>query len=282
MLPSLRISSTLHGWDPLRIVAQIVALQCIHYILLAAFVPPLLSILTERAALRFVGGPAQVGMLIDWHELSSLPTWDWKVHQNTTVLGGVPHTPEESAAAQNWTAGSLWIAPSNASAGQTHITVLAPNEYEWQDRSPSLHAGRTSSASTQWQKATSGVSLQELELERWEWQRTHDARRGYAILLAWTVTAFFDVQVLYYIVRKPTHILDFVTTMHLINLLVTWIYAGAIPVSLFWWSIMFLHGSLCVVFAERISIEREMRVGFADHEEIERLGGPAYEMSTRS
>ena len=86
-LAELRLSSTLHGWDPLRIVAQICAIQCIHYILLAAFVPPLLSIFTASAALRFEGGPAQVGMLIDWRELASQPTWDWaKTSTNTLTL----------------------------------------------------------------------------------------------------------------------------------------------------------------------------------------------------
>ena len=31
-LTELRLSSSLHGWDPLRIVAQILTLQAVHYI----------------------------------------------------------------------------------------------------------------------------------------------------------------------------------------------------------------------------------------------------------
>lgn len=251
-LAELRLSSTLHGWDPLRIVAQICAIQCIHYILLAAFVPPLLSIFTASAALRFEGGPAQVGMLIDWRELASQPTWDWaKTSTNTTTPAAF--TPQESAAVANWTAGTLWL------SDQGTVRTLPPAAYVWNesDAGPAQNSVLTV-------PATSAVSLQELQLEQWEWQHTHDSRRGWAITAAWALTVFFDVQVLYYLVRKPTHVLDFVCTMHLLHLIVTSYVAGALPVSLYWWTVMFVHASLCILFAEHMAIQREMRVGFRE------------------
>lgn len=266
-LTELRLSSTLHGWDPLRIVAQIVAMQCVHYILLAAFVPPLLSIFTHTAALRFEGGPAQVGMLIDWRELASQPTWDWaKVRTNTTFHRASWSAQEQAAAAQ-WSAGTLWLQEAHGA-----VRTLPPTSYAWNESGVD-----TSSDNLLKLPATSAVSLQELQLERWEWQHTHDRRRGWAITAAWALTVFFDVQVLYYLVRKPTHVLDFVCTFHLFHLVVTAYYAGALPVSLYWWAVMFVHASLCIVLAERMAIQREMRVGFTDPV-LELGSGEAMEM----
>lgn len=66
--------------------------------------------------------------------------------------------------------------------------------------------------------------------------------------------------------------LDYVCTMHLIHLIVTSYYASALPVSLYWWLVMFAHGSLCIVLSERFAIQREMRVGFSEHAGIEDEG----------
>ncbi|WFD00337.1 hypothetical protein MYAM1_003085 [Malassezia yamatoensis] len=252
-LAELRLSSTLHGWDPLRILAQIVSIQCIHYTLLAAFVPPLLSIFTAKAALQFEGGPAQVGMLIDWRELAGQPTWDWtkigaSASSNLEVTGA-----QEQQAISNWTAGSLWLEPN-----PNKILTLPVESYVWNQ------TGKDLPDSVLKVPATSAVSLQELQLERWEWQHTHDSRRGWAITVAWALSVFFDAQVLYYLVRKPTHVLDFVCTMHFFHFGITSYFAGTVPVSLYWWTVMFIHGSLCIVLAERMAIQREMRIGFSE------------------
>ena len=47
----------------------------------------------------------------------------------------------------------------------------------------------------------------------------------------------------------------------------------------FWWIVMFVHGSICVVLSERFAIQREMRVGFADHVGLEEAGPEAIEMN---
>lgn len=314
----LRIPMTLHGWDPLRILAQMTALQCIHYILLAAFVPPLLSIFTEPAALRFEGGPAQVGMIMDWREVASKPTWDWHtvMHLVNMYTGwsktggesGPAWTPSEQVALSNWTAGAVWLhVPDHRGGLQPY--VLPPTSFQWNDSSPSLAndlsteslltsmaeeslipaarslrsptafaSSPTSLPSSIWPSPrwfakdasrpsnTSGTLLQqEHQLEMWEYRRTHDARRGWAISAAWMLTVVFDVQVLYYLVRKPTHVLDFVCTMHFVHFILTTSFAGALPHSVYWWVLMMVHASLCIVFAERIAIQREMRMGFTDH-----------------
>lgn len=281
-LTELRLSSSLHGWDPLRIVAQILTLQAVHYILLAAFVPPLLAIFTEPSALKFEGGPVQVGMLIDWRELAGMPTWDWAPLQqfvNTYTTWGPQHgagaanfTPAERQAVEKWTAGSLWLDNPQAPA------VVPPSNFYWEGRPESAPATSSLAAAAPTQNATTNTT-EETRLEQWEWRLTHDSSRGWAIASAWAITIPFDVHVLYYLVRKPTHMLDFVCTMHILHFVVTAYYASALPVSLFWWIVMFVHGSICVVLSERFAIQREMRVGFADHVGLEEAGPEAIEMN---
>lgn len=263
-LTELRLSSSLHGWDPWRILAQIALVQVSHYVLLATFVPPLLAIFTAPRALRFEGGPAQVGMLIDWRELASQPTWEWApirhlmnhigLQTNQTKL-----TVSEKQAFQNWTAGSVWL--------HADKPIIVPSDnYTWKGELKQEHESLNTTASTP-----------ETKLEQWEWLLTHDSKRGWAITFAWLMTVPFEcvaadsVQVLYYLVRKPTHMLDFVTTMHMLHFGVSSLYAKSLPVSLFWWLVMFIHGSACIVLSERLAIQREMRVGFTEHEELETI-----------
>ncbi|WFD36758.1 hypothetical protein MCUN1_003645 [Malassezia cuniculi] len=256
-LAELRLSSSLHGWDPWRILAQIALVQVSHYVLLATFVPPLLAIFTAPKALRFEGGPAQVGMLLDWRELASQPTWEWTpllqiVFPTGPLTNQTLIAPSEKDAFEKWSAGSVWL------HGAQPIVVPA-DKFAWK--------GELTQNST----ADSSTDSQEKKLEQWEWKLTHDASRGWAIAFAWLMTVPFDVQVLYYLVRKPTHMLDFVSTMHLLHFGVTSLYAKALPVSIFWWLVMFVHGSACIVFSERLAIQREMRVGFTEHEELEAI-----------
>lgn len=257
-LTELRLSSSLHGWDPWRILAQIALLQASHYVLLAAFVPPLLAIFTAPAALRFEGGPAQVGMIVDWRELASQPTWEWTPLMQLVNPWGAPTnisapvSPAEQRAFEQWTAGSVWLHAAEP------LVVPAAN-FSWKGELTHAAAANTTETS------------QEAKLEQWEWQITHDAKRGWAISAAWLLTVPFDVQVLYYLVRKPTHMLDFVCTMHLLHSGVTSLYAKALPVSLYWWIVMFVHACACIVFSERLAIQREMRVGFTEHQELEAI-----------
>ncbi|EPS94342.1 hypothetical protein FOMPIDRAFT_1033399 [Fomitopsis schrenkii] len=62
------------GWDPVLLISQIVAMQTLHYLTLAFLIPPLLTIFCRSDALDYVGGAANVGMVMDWRELASRPT----------------------------------------------------------------------------------------------------------------------------------------------------------------------------------------------------------------
>lgn len=255
-----------------------VAIQAAHYIFLAALVPPLLAIFTEPAPLRFEGGPAQVGMIIDWREMASRPTWDWDALalfqpaalENATAA----MSPDEAAAAAHWTAGAVWLQAAyvhNASVPR----VVPPAEVTWLD-APRANRSGAALPDARGAGAADTALQQEEQLEAWEYRRTHDERRGWAISAAWLAAVAFEyvayshsVPVIYFLVRKPTHMLDFVATMHVAHLVVTSCYARALPLSLFWWLVMGVHATLCVVLAERLAIQREMRVGFTEPAALE-------------
>ena len=64
------------------------------------------------------------------------------------------------------------------------------------------------------------------------------------------------------LIRRPTHILDHTLTLHLFHLLLTSLYTRNIPTNLFYWLVMLAHTGACVVWAEALSIKREMRTGW--------------------
>ncbi|KAA1470271.1 hypothetical protein DENSPDRAFT_836031 [Dentipellis sp. KUC8613] len=71
MAPSRASSS----WDPILLISQIVAMQCLHYLTLAVLIPPSLALLADPVALEYEGGVANVGMLMDWREMAGRPTF---------------------------------------------------------------------------------------------------------------------------------------------------------------------------------------------------------------
>ncbi|KAF4569491.1 hypothetical protein EYR40_008464 [Pleurotus pulmonarius] len=62
------------NWDPILLISQIVSMQCLHYLTLAVLTPPLLAVFAEPVSLSWVGGAANIGMLMDWREMAGRPT----------------------------------------------------------------------------------------------------------------------------------------------------------------------------------------------------------------
>ncbi|KAG8702091.1 hypothetical protein FRC08_003711 [Ceratobasidium sp. 394] len=58
-----------HGWHPTIIISQIIALQCLHYLVLSLLIPPLLTLFADPYALAYEGGAANVAMVMDWREM---------------------------------------------------------------------------------------------------------------------------------------------------------------------------------------------------------------------
>ena len=64
---------------------------------------------------------------------------------------------------------------------------------------------------------------------------------------------------LYYLIRRPTHILDFSLTLNFIHLILTTYYAKSFPTSPFYWVIQALGALTMIVVGEQVCVKREMR-----------------------
>lgn len=62
------------NWDPVLLISQILSMQTLHYLTLSIIIPPLLSLFADPTSLNYEGGPANVGMIMDWREMAGRPT----------------------------------------------------------------------------------------------------------------------------------------------------------------------------------------------------------------
>lgn len=58
---------------------------------------------------------------------------------------------------------------------------------------------------------------------------------------------------LYYLIRRPTHVLDFALTLGFNHLILTTYYAKAFPTSFYFWVVLVLGSILMIVVAEQVS-----------------------------
>jgi hypothetical protein len=62
---------------------------------------------------------------------------------------------------------------------------------------------------------------------------------------------------LYYLVRRPTHILDFALTLNLNHLILTTYYAKSFPTSIFFWVIQALGALMMIVVSEQVGHHKQ-------------------------
>jgi len=98
-------------------------------------------------------------------------------------------------------------------------------------------------------------------LQGWEWDGGADPFRGWIIAISWLLVSGADVFYVYYLIRKPTHVLDFTLTLLLNHFILTTYYSASLPSSLFFWLIMFGGSTTTVIFAEQLCVRREMKEG---------------------
>jgi hypothetical protein len=88
---------------------------------------------------------------------------------------------------------------------------------------------------------------------------------------------FCSVVYLYYLVRRPTSILDFSLTLVFNHLVLTTYYASSFPTSPFFWIVLAVSVVLQIVSAEQLCVRREMREGLGgwkvDEREEDGIGG---------
>lgn len=101
------------------------------------------------------------------------------------------------------------------------------------------------------------------ETEHWDYGV--DDRRGWVIAFSWLFAAAIEcvppdwtdssIVPLYYLVRRPTYILDFSLTLTFIHLILTTYYAKSFPTSFFWWIVQALGAVLMIGVAEQVCLQ---------------------------
>ncbi|WVQ74710.1 hypothetical protein IAR50_004314 [Cryptococcus sp. DSM 104548] len=131
------------------------------------------------------------------------------------------------------------------------------------------------------------VNLQK-EREREEWEYGVDRKRGWIIGATWLLAFAVDIIPLYYLVRRPTHILDFALTLIFNHFILTTYYSASFPTSIFYWLIQAIGAVMMIVSAEWLCVQREMKseldIGFTPNMEEGRplMSDPPYVPSSHA
>lgn len=101
----------------------------------------------------------------------------------------------------------------------------------------------------------------------WVFSWTHvdfDEPQGILLFLIWLFDLLLCVLFLTLIVGRLKLAWDFALTVHIINLIVVWIYLGRFPTLLLWWSLQVLSGFLLVTLSTYSTRWKELRQTFFD------------------
>ncbi|WVW80224.1 hypothetical protein I302_102202 [Kwoniella bestiolae CBS 10118] len=91
------------------------------------------------------------------------------------------------------------------------------------------------------------------------WEYGVDGRRGWVLGGVWLLAFAIDIAPLYYLIRRPTYILDFSLTLILNHFILTTYYSASFPTSIFFWIIQIIGAVVMVVISEHLCVKREMR-----------------------
>ncbi|WWC96839.1 hypothetical protein V866_003714 [Kwoniella sp. B9012] len=91
------------------------------------------------------------------------------------------------------------------------------------------------------------------------WEYGVDRKRGWVLGGVWLVTFAIDIAPLYYLIRRPTYILDFSLTLIFNHFILTTYYSASFPTSIFFWLIQIIGAVVMVVISEHLCVKREMR-----------------------
>lgn len=264
----LALNSPIQGFDPYRILLQIVSLQALHYLVLCLVLPPCTALFPgiQPDRLDFQGGKMNLGLVLDWREISGLPTTIGRiawVGGHSSAVGEVSLSMGESASEiateserwdqmqglDRWWDSAAYLLPAKPTTEGKGVIKVVAGDVGWIGFRPaSVHTIDEMSSKAQ---ASS--------IARWYLATAYDPARGWSIVLAWLLTGIADVYLLALLVRRPTHILDHTLTLHFWHAVLTTAYTRHLPRSLFYWMVMCVHAGGCVVWAEALAIGREMK-----------------------
>lgn len=116
-----------------------------------------------------------------------------------------------------------------------------------------------------------------------------DNAMGLTLFVLWLFDSLLCVLFVTIIVGRSKLAWDFAITVHIINLLVVWLYSGQFPTSILWWCLQVLSGVLLVVLSTYLTRWKELRTTFfenmLDQQELGQVsheGNSAIEMNDLS
>ncbi|OCF40048.1 hypothetical protein I317_06123 [Kwoniella heveanensis CBS 569] len=183
----------------------------------------MLTSLTSPTLLSYAGGPSTVSHILDWREMAARPTI------SKTSFPGVEG----------------WRKLRGAWAGGKEIgSVTRP------------HNGADDEGHHHESVGVEGMKATQVD-EYWEYGV--DDKRGWVIGGVWLLAFAIDIAPLYYLIRRPTYILDFALTLIFNHFILTTYYSASFPTSFFFWVVQAMGAVLMVVVAEQLCVKREMR-----------------------
>lgn len=92
-----------------------------------------------------------------------------------------------------------------------------------------------------------------------------DNAMGLTLFVFWLFDSLLCVLFVTFIVGRSKLAWDFALTVHIINLVVVWIYTGAFPTSTLWWCLQVLSATILVALSTYLTRWHELRTTFFDN-----------------
>lgn len=94
---------------------------------------------------------------------------------------------------------------------------------------------------------------------------TQDNAMGLTLFVMWLFDSLLCVLFVTIIVGRSKLAWDFAVTVHIVNLIVVWVYTARFPTSLLWWCLQVLSGVLLVSLSTYMTRWKELRTTFFDN-----------------
>lgn len=88
---------------------------------------------------------------------------------------------------------------------------------------------------------------------------------GLTLFALWLFDSLLCVLFVTFVVGRSKLAWDFAVTVHVINLIVVWLYTGRFPTSLLWWCLQILSGATLVTLSTYATRWKELRTTFFDN-----------------
>lgn len=105
-----------------------------------------------------------------------------------------------------------------------------------------------------------------------------DNAMGLVLFVMWLFDTLLCVLFVTIVVGRSKLAWDFAITIHIINLLVAWLYTGKFPSSALWWCLQVLSGTLLVTLSTYLTRWKELRTTFFENMlDVQELGEVRHE-----